>query len=631
MCRNATKGFSTRWAAPLLLVCLSAGTAFAQIPESTGNPEWRRIGNSAIDLDLASVATGAVQRVWFSDTGAELFAQTSSGAVWRTQDFESWKPAAVRPPEARNARLDSSAPEAAVQIRRAAGTGSRWYAFGRFVHRSDDGQLWSTLTAYRNQSILGDGLADLAISPQDPDDIVVANAAGLWRSLDGGVTWAGLNDALPALRARRLLAVPDGLHAARLALNEELEIEWQPGERLAWRNGGQQWVSADRNLRGQLASRLGAVIATMRTAGDWIYAGSNDGRLWVSPDRGQTWQPFAVESGGTVNAIYVNPKEPRIAVAALANKVLRTANGGRFWDDITANLPSGASMNGVAADPATGSIYAATSRGIFQTTTALNLLGPATPWSQLAADLPSTNALDLMLDDGGNQLYALLDGWGVFAAMAPHRARQLAVVHSADFAARAAAPGALLSILGANVNRAQTGAQNVPILGSTGRETQIQVPFEAAGNTLDLVLESQGAAATRLGVPLARVSPAIFIARDGAPLLLDADSGVALDAGNPGRSGTRVQILAAGLGAVEPAWPTGVPAPASNPPKVAAPVKVFLDREPLEVTRATLAPGYIGFYLVEVQLPKLLNAGPAELFLEAGGNQSNRVRLYLMP
>jgi uncharacterized protein (TIGR03437 family) len=64
---------------------------------------------------------------------------------------------------------------------------------------------------------------------------------------------------------------------------------------------------------------------------------------------------------------------------------------------------------------------------------------------------------------------------------------------------------------------------------------------------------------------------------------------------------------------------------------VITPVRVFLDRTPVEVTRATLAPGYVGFYLVEVQLPSIVNSGPAELYIEAGGHESNRVRIYLEP
>jgi uncharacterized protein (TIGR03437 family) len=114
-------------------------------------------------------------------------------------------------------------------------------------------------------------------------------------------------------------------------------------------------------------------------------------------------------------------------------------------------------------------------------------------------------------------------------------------------------------------------------------------------------------------------------------MVLDADRGILLDAMTPARSGSRIQILATGLGRVQPEWPTGMAAPLESPPKVVAPVRVYLDRAPVEVTRATLAPGYIGFYLVEVRLPEIVNQGPAELYLEADGQPSNRVSVYLQP
>jgi uncharacterized protein (TIGR03437 family) len=161
-------------------------------------------------------------------------------------------------------------------------------------------------------------------------------------------------------------------------------------------------------------------------------------------------------------------------------------------------------------------------------------------------------------------------------------------------------------------------------------ESQIQVPFEATGSSALLSLQLISGWFT-MSVPLRDVSPAIFVDPDGSALLLDGDSGVLLDGLNPARSGARVQILATGLGKVQPAWPTGRAAPLEEPPRVVAPVGAYLDRTPVEVTRATLAPGYVGFYLVEVRLPSLVNAGPAELYVEAGGRESNKVRIYLQP
>ena len=42
-------------------------------------------------------------------------------------------------------------------------------------------------------------------------------------------------------------------------------------------------------------------------------------------------------------------------------------------------------------------------------------------------------------------------------------------------------------------------------------------------------------------------------------------------------------------------------------------------------------PRGLGRYLVEVQLPALVNAGPAELYIGSGDQQSNRVRIWIEP
>jgi len=64
---------------------------------------------------------------------------------------------------------------------------------------------------------------------------------------------------------------------------------------------------------------------------------------------------------------------------------------------------------------------------------------------------------------------------------------------------------------------------------------------------------------------------------------------------------------------------------------VEAPVRAWLGSVPLAVRRAILAPGYAGFYLVEAELPALLDEGIHELVVEAGGIRSNPVRIYAVP
>ncbi len=44
-----------------------------------------------MELALPSLATGAVDRVWYSADGSSLYAKTASGRVFETADFEQWQ------------------------------------------------------------------------------------------------------------------------------------------------------------------------------------------------------------------------------------------------------------------------------------------------------------------------------------------------------------------------------------------------------------------------------------------------------------------------------------------------------------------------------------------------------------
>ena len=164
-------------------------------------------------------------------------------------------------------------------------------------------------------------------------------------------------------------------------------------------------------------------------------------------------------SGNPVNGFYADAQDSRIALAVLGGKgahALRTINTGVTWDDVTANLPD-ESANAVAVDRPSGAAYVATDRGVYFATVDFDRASPASNWTELSGSLPAARATDVKLDSGANQLYVALGGYGVFSTAAPHRAGQLRLVNAADFSARAAAPGSLVSVLGGKVTRAQSG------------------------------------------------------------------------------------------------------------------------------------------------------------------------------
>ncbi len=636
MCHKATSGAFRRSS---VLVCLFA--VFCALPvlvaQTNSLPlEWRKVGTTTLDLSLAGPATGPVERAWYSADGKLLSVTTSSQRTYQTSDFERWQistggqPVSPNPVSATPANL----PETGARVQPAFGQPGRFYAAGKFAWRSDDGGIsWTNLTGFKGGSILGNGLNSLAVSPTDPNEVVVTGSRGVWRSLDGGLTWAGLNDSLPNLPVRRLVQVPDGTHPLRVSLGMDVgQVEWRNGNKSGWQTIPDTNSPADAILRSRLSLDLNAVISATATAGDFIYAGSADGRLWGSSDRGKTWKGPSDPAGGPVESIYVDSKDPQFALAALgANakaRVERTVNTGAFWDDLTDNLPAGNVYN-VTADRNSGTLYLAADAGVFMTRyNDLRVLANATPWTLVKAGPDGSAAVDVALDPAGNQLFAAFDGAGVYATMAPHRFRYPSVVSAGDMTSRPAAPGALLSVLGSRIEAARAGDLSAPVLAVSDTQSQIQVPFEASGNTLSLSMDSANGRIT-LGLPLQNVAPAVLVDHDGSPLLLNADTGLIFDASTPAHANSRLQILATGLGRVTPDWPTGMPAPLENPSKVVIPTRVYLNKEPLEVTRATLAPGYVGFYLIEVQLPAIVNSGSAELYVEADGHPSNHVLLYL--
>jgi len=620
-------GVSQRATAAVLLLAAAGATSFAQISG------WRQIGNTALVTGLSSPASGPVERVWFSSDGT-LWVRLPGGAVLSSRDGGSWKRAEAPVPPAPASAVPP--PETGSVVR---SLGSVSYAGGAHVWRSDDqGLSWRNLTAYRDASILGGSVLDLAIDPANPERVAAATSVGVWVSADGGRSWAGMNEGLPALAVRRIVSAPSGSRGVRIAVEREgrlQEFEWLPGQRLGWFPASGEGLIREERLRARWSAELGAKFSAAAEVPGALYLGDDTGRLLASFDDGRTWRSFQPAGAGAVQRIWVDPADRSFALAALAQgaadapRLLRTLNGGGYWDDLTASLPRG-SVFGIAADRETGALYAATSEGLYATFADLRAPAPATPWTRLTAGLPAAAVRDVRLDDGGNTLLAAVEGYGVYATPAPHRRRAPRLVHSADLAERPGAPGALMTVLGARVSSATAGTAPAPVLAAADGESQIQLPYSLSGPSVRVEVEADQGRLS-FGLPVAATAPSILVDRDGTAMVLDADSGAPIELMNPARGGMTLDILMSGLGRVIPDWPAGQPAPFENPPAVAAPVRAWLGGVELTVRQATLAPGYTGFYLVQVELPALLDEGIHELAVEAGGIRSNPVRIYAVP
>ena len=195
--------------------------------------------------------------------------------------------------------------------------------------------------------------------------------------------------------------------------------------------------------------------------------------------------------------------------------------------------------------------------------------------------------------------------------------------------------GKLLTTLGgASVTFNGTPA---PIFSSFPGQLNVQVPDEVAGSSpASVVVTVDGRTSAASSVPIGASLPGIFTippggTGQGAVQVANTAIFAAPQGSIPGREarpaarGEFITIFCTGLGAVSN--PPGTGRPASGQPTVATP-QVTIGGVPANVTFSGLAPGFVGLYQVNAEIPAGAPTGNAvPLVLTIGGVQSNSVTI----
>src|SRR5262249_7075340 len=146
---------------------------------------------------------------------------------------------------------------------------------------------------------------------------------------------------------------------------------------------------------------------------------------------------------------------------------------------------------------------------------------------------------------------------------------------------------------------------SVPLFFATADQINGVVPYEVEPNTSHQVIVRRGATISLpVSVDMAATQPAIFVNTQVAPgqgmIYVARDSGSPLlaEPRTPAKSGERLTIFCAGLGAVDPALAAGLPVPDSAPKVKASDLRLTIGGVQAAVSSASLAPGQIGVYVV---------------------------------
>lgn len=172
------------------------------------------------------------------------------------------------------------------------------------------------------------------------------------------------------------------------------------------------------------------------------------------------------------------------------------------------------------------------------------------------------------------------------------------------------------------------GATAAPLLFAGIRQVNFQVPPETSpSGAVPVQLEYPDGSALVSTFPALPAAPGIFSTAEGPAAVLNQDNSLN-STSHPALRGTIIQIFATGAGPTNPPLPAGEAAPASGNPLILTSLQpvVTIDGKPARVLFSGLAPGLVGVWQINAEVPQIVRPGPAvPLVLAVGRALSNAV------
>jgi uncharacterized protein (TIGR03437 family) len=257
---------------------------------------------------------------------------------------------------------------------------------------------------------------------------------------------------------------------------------------------------------------------------------------------------------------------------------------------------------------------------------------------------PNGTTIAYTYDKAGNLLSRVVSGAGAGPVVN-------AVVNGASFAGGGVVPGEIATIFGTNLTSSTginlTSSLPLPkeflkvavmVNGSPAplfavdnvngqQQINFQVPWEVAGKgSANIAVTNNGATGASIVVPVLPAQPAVFNYSIGANVfgaILHANFQLA-DTGHPAKSGEVVLIYCTGLGAVSSTPADGA---AGSGQSTTASATATIGGTAAPVSFSGLAPGFVGLYQVNAQVPAGLKSGNQPVVITISGASSKPVLL----
>ena len=166
----------------------------------------------------------------------------------------------------------------------------------------------------------------------------------------------------------------------------------------------------------------------------------------------------------------------------------------------------------------------------------------------------------------------------------------------------------------------------MPVLYVSSQQVNAQLPFNLEGN-VTMVLRTPGGVSDNFNFTMLPTAPSVFlsgIAGSMFPTVVRHANSQIVTLSNPIHGDDYITIYLTGLGRTTPAVEAGVPSPFNPLATTLIPVEVSLAGVDLPVSYSGLAPGQVGVYQINAQVPWWVPTGMQQpLTIVQGGGATN--------
>ena len=306
-----------------------------------GSVAWERTPRIRAGVAFAQVKPHPLDAGVLYATGypGGVFKSTDGGQTWHERNFGMVSFSVADPLRQGYYALDISQSDPRVLY---------LGLYGKGVYRSDNSaETWrpvhgSTMELYRAR------VTALAVDRQDSEVVTVATEAGVYQTIDGGLTWQLMQTGLPTTDIRVLHT--NAAHELFAGTKGFGMYQWEGGRwepRPPVGNWGVIWPMWDDRPLYQYTSLLIHPEDSSR-----MLIGTFPQGIYANEDRGQTWRESNVGwTNDGVFSLVTHPDNPEIVYAGTYNGMNRSLDFGASWEMWDTGMPAEQWVFSIDFDP----------------------------------------------------------------------------------------------------------------------------------------------------------------------------------------------------------------------------------------------------------------------------------------